>query len=320
MVLLSSATMPAERVRSGQSATPAEPPLLRVHLALLAVQLAFAGFAVVAKLVFRELDPLALTAVRVLVATPLLLAFAWHHDRIVPSRRDLPMLALLGMLGVCLNQVLFVLGLERTLATNAAILMPSIPVFAVAVAALTGVERIGRRRLLGIGLAVAGALVVLDPASFRLAPDQSVGTLLILLNCLFYALFLTLQRPILLRLPWRTVIAWAFLFGAVGVGVIGAPSLSATDFARLSPLSLWGIVYVILAPTVFAYAANTWAVRRSTPSLAAAYVTLQPIATAALARVVLDEPLGLRQLGGFFLIAAGLWRVSTAVAQPPTTA
>ena len=40
-------------------------------------------------------------------------------------------LALLGFLGVFANQLLFIHGLEHTTATNASILMPSIPVFAV---------------------------------------------------------------------------------------------------------------------------------------------------------------------------------------------
>lgn len=312
--------MPGETASPHPAATPAPASLLRVHLALLAVQLAFSGFHVIAKLLFSELHPLAVVAVRVVAAAPLLFVFAWRHDRVLPRWRDLPSLALLGLLGVCFNQVLFVLGLERTLATNAGILMPSVPVFAVAVAALTGIERIGRRRLLGIGLAVAGALVVLDPTSFHLAPEQTVGNLLILLNCLCYALFLVLQRPVLERLPWRTVIAWAFLFGAVGVGAIGAPALRAADFGNLSGTALSGLAYVVLVPTVFAYATNTWAIRRSTPSLVAAYVTLQPLSTATFARLVLDEPLGWRQIAGFVLIAAGLWRVSTAAARPPSTA
>jgi len=43
--------------------------------------------------------------------------------------------------------------LRFTTATNAAILMPSIPVFTVAAAALLGAERLTRRRIVG-GLAV----------------------------------------------------------------------------------------------------------------------------------------------------------------------
>jgi drug/metabolite transporter (DMT)-like permease len=57
---------------------------------------------------------------------------------------------------------------------------------------------------------------------------------------------------------------------------------------------------------VLAYALNTWAVRRSSPSLTAAYTTLQPVATAALAIPILGESAGWTEAAGFALIVGGL--------------
>src|SRR6185295_336370 len=82
------------------SPPPAPAPATRVHLTLLLVQLSFGGFHVVAKAALAELPPLALAAIRVSVATPILLALAWWHDRFIPRREDLPVLALLGGLGL----------------------------------------------------------------------------------------------------------------------------------------------------------------------------------------------------------------------------
>src|SRR5437763_10385444 len=101
-------------------AAPTPAPASRVHLTLLLVQLSFGGFHVVAKALLSHLSPLALAAIRVGFATPILLALAWHRDRVLPGRRDLPILALLGGLGVFANQLLFITGLKHTTATNAA--------------------------------------------------------------------------------------------------------------------------------------------------------------------------------------------------------
>jgi len=174
-------------------------PDFKVHAVLCSVQIFFGIFHVVAKAVLAEMDPLALAGLRVLGAAPLLLAVAWHYDRVRPRLRDLPALALLGALGVFANQVLFILGLARTTATNAAILMVSVPVLAVGVAALLRIERLGPRRLLGVALAVAGALVLLDPGRLHLGPGVALGNALILTNGLCYATFLVLQRPLLAR-------------------------------------------------------------------------------------------------------------------------
>jgi drug/metabolite transporter (DMT)-like permease len=285
-------------------------PDLAVLLALLAVQLTFSGLHIFGKVVLEAVHPLALASLRVLFATPVLMLLAWRHDRVLPSRRMLPSLALLGLLGVFFNQLLFITGLELTTATNAAILMPSIPVFAIAVAALFRIERIGVRRVVGIALTVAGALVLLEPGRLSAGGREALGNLLVLANCLSYAAFLVVQRPVLVRLPWRTVVAWAFLFGGLGVLAVGGDELAATEMMRLEPRVLWGIAYILIFPTVIGYTLNTWAVRRSSPSLVAAFTTLQPLLTATFALLLLGEPAGWREAAGFLLIAAGLWRVS----------
>jgi drug/metabolite transporter (DMT)-like permease len=282
---------------------------------LLAVQLIFGGFHVVGKAVLGELEPLALAGLRVVLATPLLAALAWRHDRVLPARRDLPRLALLGLLGIAANQVLFVIGLKYTTAINASILIPSIPVFTVAAAAVLGIERIGRRRLLGVALSVAGALVLVNPLRFAAGGGTALGNGLILVNCLCYALFLVLQRPILKRLPWRTVIAASFVFGGAGVLVVSVPDLAALDPAAVSTGTWIGVAYIALLSTALAYAINTWAVRRSSPALVAAYGTLQPLATAALAATFLGETFGMAEAAGFALIVAGLWLVSRTAAK-----
>lgn len=278
----------------------------RVHAALLFVQITFGAFPVVGKGVLAHLPPLAVAGLRVLVAAPLLLALAWRLERVRFPRGHLRELAMLGFLGVFANQILFILGLARTTATNAAILMPSIPVFTVLVAAVLGVERLSPGRALGVAVAVAGALVLLDPTRFSLSGGTSFGDLLILLNCLAYAAYLVLQRPLLQRLPPLTLIAWAFVFGGVGVLVVAAPSLVGASFGTVPPGAWAGMAYIVMIPTAVNYALNTWAIRRSSPALAATYTTLQPLVAALLGMAFLAERVGARQLAGFALIVAGL--------------
>lgn len=291
-------------------APPAPAPVWRVHLTLLLVQLSFGGFHVVAKAALTDLSPMALAALRVAIATPILVWIAWRRDRFVPSRQDLPILALLGGLGVFANQVLFITGLKFTTATNASILMTSLPVFAVATAALLGIEKVRGQRLVGIALSVAGALVLVNPFRFSTEPGAALGNVLILGNSLCYAVFLVLQRPVLARIPWRTVIAASFVFGGGALLLVAVPALVALEPSRV-PAGTWlGVLYIAIFATVFAYAANTWAVRRSSPALVSAYGTLQPLVAATLAATFLGERFGWVEAVGFVLIVAGLWRVT----------
>lgn len=283
-----------------------------VHSALLFAQLGFGGFHVVAKAILTHLHPLALAGIRVLAATPLLLLIAWTIDRIVPTRTDLYRLALLGFLGVFANQLLFILGLRYTTATNAAILMPAIPVFAAAVAILLRVERPSFARAAGIVLAVVGALVMLEPTRFQLGDTTLIGNLLILANCLSYAVFLVLMRPVLLRLPVATVTAWTFVFGGAGVLAVCATTMLRVDYTALPPGVWAGLAFVVVVPTILCYLVNSWGVARSSSSLAATYTTLQPLVTGLLAFVLLAERVGWPQLVGGLLIIGGLHQVARA--------
>lgn len=276
---------------------------------LLFVQVAFSTLHVVGKVVLAELAPLALAGTRVAIATPLLLLLAWRHDRFVPARSDWPRLALLGVLGIFANQTLYLLGLRYTTATSSAILMPSIPVFTAAVAALLGIERVAGRRLAGIVAAAAGALVLLDPTRLETSPEATLGNLMILGNCLCYSFFLVLQRPLFERIPWRTLIAGSFLFGSLATLPVAAPSLAVADWAGLSRGALAGILYIGVVPTALNFALATWAVRRSSPAVVAAFTTLQPLFTGTLAAFTLGEGLRPNQAVGFVLIVAGLFLV-----------
>src|SRR5688500_5692250 len=93
-----------------------------VHLALVGVQLMFATWGVAGKLVMRELSPFGVIAFRVPVAALVLLAVRALRPWRKVDPRDLPELALYALLGIAANQLLFAAGLDRTSATNAAVL------------------------------------------------------------------------------------------------------------------------------------------------------------------------------------------------------
>ncbi len=195
-------------------------------------------------------------------------------------------LALLGIVG---NQLFFITGLDRSTATNAALISATIPVFTVALAALFRVEAPSRRRLAGVPLALAGALLLMPLRRLDLSDRALGGDLLLVLNCLCYAGFLVAGRRILRRRDALAVAAWIFRYGALPVVALALPDLLRLRPAEVPPGAWAALGGIVVFPTVAAYGLNIWALSRTGPSTAAVFVYLQPLLAAALAAAVLGE-------------------------------
>jgi drug/metabolite transporter (DMT)-like permease len=190
--------------------------------------------------------------------------------------------------------------------------MPTIPVFATGLALLMRVERPSLPRLAGVACAAAGALVMLGTRPPEAGGSYLLGNALLLLNCLSYALYLVLQKPLLGRLGPLTVVGGAFAAGGAGILLASAPALARMDLHAVPPAAWGAMLYIILVPTALNYVLNSWAIRESGPSLAAAYITLQPLAATAMAALWLGERPGPREGAGGLLILLGLVLVARA--------
>jgi drug/metabolite transporter (DMT)-like permease len=276
------------------------------HAALLVVQMAFAGGAVEGKLAMRPLasggggvDPFALAMARMLGAA----LFFQLLARFRPSPR-LPLrvhgrLAMLSVLGIALNQTLYLVGLRITTAFAAALLGATIPVFTAALAIVFKVEKPVARTGVGLALAFSGVLWLTGIGSI------DVGATVIAINCLSYAFYIVLSKPVLERVGALTLVTWAFTWGAVLLAPIGGLPL-------VEGVTQWGargwrlVAFMVACPTIVAYLANAWALQRSTPTMVTVYIYLQPLLAALLQWVQMREPVSRRALVASGLILAGV--------------
>ena len=266
------------------------------------MQLFFATLAIAGKIAMREMSSSALVLARVGgAAVVFYLVHRLTTNEKIRERRDYLLLALYSVLGVSLNQLLYLAGLERTTATTAQMFIVAGPAITLAVGMMRGSERGSPLKWLGIGLAASGALalVAVVPAGNRL------GNLMILVNVVIYSVYLVLTRGIVQRYHPLTVITWIFAFGAIALIPIGAAPL-ARELPSLS-LSGWlAIIWIIALPTVAAYYLNMWALQHVESSTVSTFVYLQPVLTAVMAISILGERPSPRIIPAALLIAAGV--------------
>jgi drug/metabolite transporter (DMT)-like permease len=277
-------------------------------VALLLVQLFFGAFSVFGKVALREMTPFVLASFRALFGALLLsaLAKALSPDEPPLDGKDRRTIAQLSLFGIVGNQLLFISGLARTTATNATLLGVTIPLFTIALAALSGAALPGLRRLAGIPVALAGVLLLLDLGKASFGAGHLAGNLLILCNCAAYSVFLVRSREILARRSAIAVIAACFRYGALPILLVAAGDLSRFEPSRLSGRAWSSVAFVVLLGTVGAYALNAWGLSRTSPSTAALFVYLQPLIAGVAAHAVLGEAPGPRTFTAALLIFGGL--------------
>ncbi len=276
------------------------------HLASVAVAFLFSLNYVISKLGMHAFSPMVFAYVRVLGAAAVLNVLLPRGLTPWP-RADWLRVTGYAILGVVINQTLFLGGLALTSAHVAVIIMTVIPIFALAAAIILGRERATASKIGGIALAFGGALTIVVGEGVEGATKSLAGDLMLFGNAVAYALYLVLSKRDMRRLGPQRVIARMFAAGAVLMIPIAAVPLVRERWSTI-PARAWLILaFVIAGPTVGAYLLNAWALAQAESSLVAAYTYLQPFLTAVLAYLILHETIGPTALVAAVVIFAGVW-------------
>ena len=293
-----------------------------VVLALILVQLIYASGVIVGKLVLPIVPAPVIVTLRMVIASAVF--FVAHraiHGSVPRSAADWAKFALLGVLGGAGNQLLVLLGLTRTTAINAAILIPMIPIFTVIFGWMLRRDRPTALKWSGVAIAALGTVYLIGPDRVSLAPDVALGNVLVLLGMAFNALAFLLSKDLLQRFPPVTVAFCLTLAGLIGVAPLGASAADGVQTAALDSRMLFWLVYLVVFPTTVTYFLNLWSLRRVSPTLVTSFIYLQPLFTTAVAPLVLaGESLTLRVAAAGAAIFLGVGLVLVAERRSTKTA
>lgn len=229
-----------------------------------------------------------------------------RHPEAPLTRSDVPWLAGAVAIGGIAAPLLLMLGLERTAASSAALLLNLEGVLTAVLAWLVFRENLSLRIAIGM-TAICGGGVVLawqgGPAS-PASPiwDGVLGPLLIVGACLAWAIDNNLTQKISGTDPIQTAAIKGLVAGSVNFTVAAATGPSQTDLRLLAAALVLGLASYGLSLVCFLRA-----LRRIGTARTSAYFSLAPFAGAVLAIAVWREPVTPLFFVAAALMCAGVW-------------
>ncbi len=262
---------------------------------------------IISKIGMHVFNPLTFAYLRIIGAAVILNVAVRERNPAPLAPGDGWRLTGFAILGVVINQSLFLAGLALTSAHAAAILITAVPIFALCAALVLGRERPTAIKIGGIVLAAAGALTLVGGEGFAGTTKSLIGDLLIIGNSLSYALYLVASKPVMARLSARRVIARMFAVSSVVMLPIAAWPMMHEHWRAIPSQAWYALAFVIAGPTIAGYLMQAWALKYAESSVVAAYTYLQPFFAAILAAVFLQEQIRPIAIMAGAMIIAGVY-------------
>ena len=229
--------------------------------------------------------------------------FSWKEIKPIAST-----LFGLGMLGYFFYQVAFIMGIERTTSGNAALLMSSTPIWTAILGIIFGLERLGKKAWIGLGISLLGTflIVIFGNAEIDFSGPFFIGNVIILFAAIMWGAYTAVSRPVTKRIePLLLILAGlicAFPFNLV----VALPYFEQIDWSLVT-FPVWAaIIYSGGLSTGIAVAIWVIVVQRVGATHTAVYGNLVPLVALIGGYLLLNETVSVQQIIGGSLIICGL--------------
>lgn len=286
-------------------------PLRGYLLAMLAAA-GWAAGGLTAKWLFittgAEVDPATLSAARALLSTTMLVVFLalFRRRELAVRARDLPFLAVFGVLGLALVHFTYFATIQLTSVPTAILLEYLAPILVLAVSVLALGERMTWALPLGVALSVTGCALMVGAIGGDGLKVSPAGIAWGLASAVFFALYTVMGKYAARRFsPWTLLTYGLGAATLFWLAYLGGPG-RIVDVLRDSR-TFGAVTVMALVSTIVPFGAFLAALHHIDATKASITATLEPVLAAIATYLipVLYSPLtGLQLLGGALVIAA----------------
>ena len=292
-------------------------PTTQAHLALLGTNIFFAiNFTAIKFLIngcFAQ--PFAINIIRVAVTAVLLwILFIFNSVKSPVKKKDYGRLFLCALMGVAINQLLFVKGLSLTYSIHASLLMLTTPILITILAVWILKEKLSAIKIAGLLMGISGAVIlVTSKENSGNAGNVLWGDILIIANAVAYTIFFILVKPLMISYNPIVIIRVIFTIGFFMMLPFCWQQYQQVNWQSFTPEAWISLTLVVFAGTFLAYLFNVYGIKILGAGMAGTYIYSQPFFAAAIAIFFLGETITITKIIAAVFIFLGVFLTNKTV-------
>ncbi|MFC1984088.1 DMT family transporter [Chloroflexota bacterium] len=243
---------------------------------------------------------------RFLIASILLAIFAFSTHIKLPKLKDVPMIFLLGFLGVFVFHTAQNYGMITVTAGSSGMTMGSVPIFTAVLAAIFLREKLKLWCWFSIFISFLGVFLI--ALGEREGVKFDLGIVLILTATIAAAVYFVLQKPYLIKYTALQLVTYMIWAGTLPLLVFTPGLIKEVVHAPLE--ANIAVIYLGLFPSAVAYITWSYALSRAPASITTSFLYLQPLLAVFIAWIWLDEVPPLISIIGGFVTILGVFLVN----------
>jgi len=236
---------------------------------------------------------------RFLIASVLLAVFTLITRTKLPKLKDIPVIFLLGFLGIAAFHTAQNYGQVTVTAGSAGMIISSVPIFTAILATIFLGEKLKLWGWLSIFISFLGVSLI------ALGEGEGVkfnpGVFILLLAAIVAAIYFVLQKPYLIRYSALQLVTYMIWAGTLLLLVFTPGLIEEVTNAPIE--ATIATIYLGIFPSAVAYVTWSYALSRAPASIVASFLYLQPVFAVIIAWIWLNEiPALISMIGGVVTI------------------
>jgi drug/metabolite transporter (DMT)-like permease len=249
--------------------------MARAYLAISVVTVLWAGNFTAAKIGVGELDPWFISSFRIIVTGVVFWLLLPPEHRAIKAS-DWKAILPLSLTGISVNHLCFAAGMRITTPSHSAVIHALIPVVVALVAWFMLGERLSPLGILGMAVAVGGALVVVLGAPREELRGQMLGDLITAVGIVSFSYYTVQGRRVLRSMDSVRAVALGFLFASPFMVPVIAWSAWHQPWGAVTWKGWAALAYMQVCASLICYRLHIYALQHLTAGRVAAFTTLQP--------------------------------------------